>query len=69
MNINFLLKQPIFRTAEDILKNYNRPINIRFESGKYNYFIFCLIKILFLDLFSIDLTAPPTHRLFPISFK
>ncbi|CAF2512289.1 unnamed protein product [Rotaria sp. Silwood2] len=47
VNINFLLKQPIFRTAEDILKNYNRPINVRFES---------------------DLTAPPTHRLFPITF-
>jgi len=47
VNINYLLKQPIFRTAEDILKNYKRPINIRFES---------------------DLTAPPTHRLFPITF-
>ncbi|CAF3564773.1 unnamed protein product [Rotaria socialis] len=46
VNINYLLKQPIFRTAEDILKNYSRPINIRFES---------------------DLTAPPTHRLFPIT--
>ncbi|CAF0951046.1 unnamed protein product [Adineta ricciae] len=47
-NINYLLKQPIFQTAEDILKNYQRPINVRFES---------------------DLTAPPTHRLFPINFS
>ncbi|UJR30561.1 hypothetical protein I4U23_018090 [Adineta vaga] len=46
-NINYLLKQSMFRTAEDILKNYQRPINVRFES---------------------DLTAPPTHRLFPITF-
>ena len=34
VSINYLLKQPIFRTPEDILKNYTRPINIRFESGK-----------------------------------
>lgn len=33
VNINYLLKQPVFRTAEDILKNYSRSINIRFESG------------------------------------
>lgn len=34
VSINYLLKQPIFRTPEDLLKNYTRPINIRFESGK-----------------------------------
>ena len=33
VNINYLLKQPIFRTPEDLLRNYTRPVNIRFESG------------------------------------
>jgi len=34
VNINYLLKQPIFRTAEEYLKTFQRPINVRFESGK-----------------------------------
>jgi len=48
-NINYLLKQPIFRTAEDILKNYKRPINIRFESGKFD--LFFQLNYIFLLIF------------------
>ena len=48
VNINYLLKQPIFRTAEDILKNYYRPINVCFESGKLHYFfLFTELLIIF----------------------
>ena len=36
VNVNYLLKQPVFRSAEDILKNYQRPINLRFESGEFS---------------------------------
>jgi hypothetical protein len=63
VNINYLLKQPIFRTAEDILKNYKRPVNIRFESGMF--YSFTGFAYFFSHL--LDLTAPPTHRLFPIT--
>ncbi|CAF0863900.1 unnamed protein product [Didymodactylos carnosus] len=34
-NVNYLLKQPIFQTADTVLNNYKRPINIRFESGEF----------------------------------
>ena len=66
VSINYLLKQPVFRTAEDILKNYSRPINIRFESGNRHPFIINIDR--HRNIFVSDFTAPPTHRLFPIAF-
>ena len=69
MNVNYLLKQPIFRTAEDILKNYSRPVNIRFESGNDGICHMINIECRFFFVFNVsDFTAPPTHRLFPITF-
>ena len=62
VSINYLLKQPNFRLAEDVLKNERRPINVRLESGKSTHQSFLLVT-----LTHTDLTAPPTHRLFPIT--
>lgn len=66
VSINYLLKQPVFRTAEDILKNYQRPINIRFESGEFDTEMFR--RRFFFSSSHLDIIAPPTHRLFPITF-
>lgn len=62
VSINHLLKQPGFRLAEDVLKNERRPINVRLESGKSAHQSFPFVTVT-----HVDLTAPPTHRLFPIT--